>query len=221
MNRDSRRMHLMLPVIVLFCFSHARASMVEAGGPVLEGGPIAPMSLQLPTLNPAQLSGVPLSAPGLATLALPDTTLPLYSAAFARIPAGAATLQAAQQAILKRDARAAVSSALKLDASSFGSNGERASASDIQAASGEVFDGGAKTASGFGGSFDGGEGGGGSNNDGGGNDGANNGTPIEKAYPKVVVILDTFNGPASAETVQYIEKLADLGVHVVFVTPRA
>ena len=30
-----------------------------------------------------------------------------------------------------------------------------------------------------------------------------------------------FASPASAETVQYIEKLADLGVHVVFVTPRA
>ncbi len=45
--------------------------------------------------------------------------------------------------------------------------------------------------------------------------------PLDKAYPKVVIILDAFKGAASETTVRYVEKLADLGVHVVFVTPRA
>jgi hypothetical protein len=48
------------------------------------------------------------------------------------------------------------------------------------------------------------------------------GAKLRRLYPRVAVILDTFNKPASKDDkiVKYIEKLLDLRVKVVFVTAR-
>lgn len=49
---------------------------------------------------------------------------------------------------------------------------------------------------------------------------ANNGAPLAQLYPRVVFVQDVFSGPASEKTVEYVNKLVDAGVHVVFLTWR-
>ncbi|MEQ1917761.1 MAG: hypothetical protein ABL955_01065 [Elusimicrobiota bacterium] len=49
---------------------------------------------------------------------------------------------------------------------------------------------------------------------------AANGAPLAQLYPRVVFVQDVFNGPASEKTVEYVNKLVDAGVHVVFLTWR-
>ncbi|MFA6004513.1 MAG: hypothetical protein WC881_10645, partial [Elusimicrobiota bacterium] len=44
--------------------------------------------------------------------------------------------------------------------------------------------------------------------------------PINNRYPRVVFIQDVFKAPASEQTVAYLEKLVDAGVHLVFLTSR-
>ncbi|PIR18555.1 MAG: hypothetical protein COV48_06880, partial [Elusimicrobia bacterium CG11_big_fil_rev_8_21_14_0_20_64_6] len=47
-----------------------------------------------------------------------------------------------------------------------------------------------------------------------------NASPLAKLYPRVVFVQDVFTGPASEKTVEYVNKLVDAGVHVVFLTWR-
>lgn len=68
---------------------------------------------------------------------------------------------------------------------------------------------------GDGGDRGGGDGGG---SEGGRNDDGNGG--LSRLSPRVVIIVDTLEGPASDKLVGYIEKLADSGVRVVFVSAR-
>ncbi|MDP3541916.1 MAG: hypothetical protein Q8T11_05545 [Elusimicrobiota bacterium] len=49
---------------------------------------------------------------------------------------------------------------------------------------------------------------------------AHNGAPLAQLYPRVVFVQDVFSGPASEKTVEYVNKLVDAGVHVVFLTWR-
>ncbi len=49
---------------------------------------------------------------------------------------------------------------------------------------------------------------------------ATNGAPLAQLYPRVVFVQDVFSGPASDKTVEYVNKLVDAGVHVVFLTWR-
>ncbi len=49
---------------------------------------------------------------------------------------------------------------------------------------------------------------------------AANGAPLAQLYPRVVFLQDVFTGPASEKTVEYVNKLVDAGVHVVFLTWR-
>ncbi len=49
---------------------------------------------------------------------------------------------------------------------------------------------------------------------------AANGAPLAQLYPRVVFIQDVFSGPASEKTVEYVNKLVNAGVHVVFLTWR-
>ncbi len=49
---------------------------------------------------------------------------------------------------------------------------------------------------------------------------ATNGAPLAQLYPRVVFLQDVFTGPASEKTVEYVNKLVDAGVHVVFLTWR-
>ena len=49
---------------------------------------------------------------------------------------------------------------------------------------------------------------------------ATNGAPLAQLYPRVVFVQDVFSGPASEKTVEYVNKLVDAGVHVVFLTWR-
>ena len=49
---------------------------------------------------------------------------------------------------------------------------------------------------------------------------AHNGAPLAQLYPRVVFIQDVFTGPVSEKTVEYVNKLVDAGVHVVFLTWR-
>lgn len=49
---------------------------------------------------------------------------------------------------------------------------------------------------------------------------ANNGAPLAQLYPRVVFVQDVFSGPVSEKTVEYVNKLVDAGVHVVFLTWR-
>jgi len=49
---------------------------------------------------------------------------------------------------------------------------------------------------------------------------AHNGAPLAQLYPRVVFIQDVFSGPVSEKTVEYVNKLVDAGVHVVFLTWR-
>lgn len=49
---------------------------------------------------------------------------------------------------------------------------------------------------------------------------AHNGAPLAQLYPRVVFIQDVFTGPVSDKTVEYVNKLVDAGVHVVFLTWR-
>lgn len=49
---------------------------------------------------------------------------------------------------------------------------------------------------------------------------AHNGAPLAQLYPRVVFVQDVFSGPASDKTVEYVNKLVDAGVHVVFLTWR-
>lgn len=49
---------------------------------------------------------------------------------------------------------------------------------------------------------------------------AHNGAPLAQLYPRVVFIQDVFSGPVSDKTVEYVNKLVDAGVHVVFLTWR-
>lgn len=64
--------------------------------------------------------------------------------------------------------------------------------------------------------FDGGDG-----NGGGSAPVAADGSPLHQYYPRAVFIQDVFAGPASEKTVEYVNKLVDAGVHVVFLTRRA
>jgi len=47
------------------------------------------------------------------------------------------------------------------------------------------------------------------------------GSDLAKLYPRVVFLQDVFTGRASDETADYVQKLVDAGVHVVFLTWRA
>ena len=49
---------------------------------------------------------------------------------------------------------------------------------------------------------------------------ANDGSALSTLYPKVVFIQDVFKAAASETTVEYVNKLVDAGVHVVFLTWR-
>lgn len=49
---------------------------------------------------------------------------------------------------------------------------------------------------------------------------AHDGAPLAQLYPRVVFVQDVFSGPASEKTVEYVNKLVDAGVHVVFLTWR-
>lgn len=49
---------------------------------------------------------------------------------------------------------------------------------------------------------------------------ATNGAPLAQLYPRVVFLQDVFSGPVSEKTVEYVNKLVDAGVHVVFLTWR-
>ncbi|MDD5302135.1 MAG: hypothetical protein PHS14_03415 [Elusimicrobia bacterium] len=49
---------------------------------------------------------------------------------------------------------------------------------------------------------------------------AANGAPLAQLYPRVVFLQDVFKGPVSEKTVEYVNKLVDAGVHVVFLTWR-
>jgi hypothetical protein len=180
--------------------------------------------------NPALMSGVPsltvptFGIPG-AQLpsaainavipALPGATLPLAKIGAAAQAEGAKAPQTTgAQAVLN-----AVGGAI--DASSNKEQGAPESGSVLN----QAFDGvklNASSVDGSGPANGGGNGGGGSNNNDGGSDakGPNDGN-LGRLFPRVVMILDTLNGPASEKLVKQVEKLADAGVRVVFVTPRA
>lgn len=89
-----------------------------------------------------------------------------------------------------------------------------------QAAGSEAFDGNGRDASQPSGPADGG--GGGSGGNGGGSSNNDGGDNLGRLYPRVVMILDTLEGPVSKEDklVQHIETLLDRGVRVIFVTAR-
>lgn len=179
--------------------------------PSLGVAPIALPSINL--TNPANLGGVSsFQAPVLPGISLPalaaPTAAPLISAE-AILPAQAVT--PADSAHMTLQALGAAS-AQNAD----GSRDEQA----IQRTSNHSFDG----SSNNGGSDNGGGnfgGGGGSNNGGNGGGEGNNGGNRDASHPRVVMIVDTLTGPASDELVSRIEKLADLGVRVVFITARA
>lgn len=175
------------------------------------------MPIALPSINltnPANLGGVSsFQAPILPGISLPNlaapTAAPLLSAE-AILPAQAVTAQdSAQQTLQALGASAALNAQ--------GARDEGA----IQASSNKAFDGSSNNGGndGNGGDFGGGNGGGSNGGNNGGSD--DNGGNRDASHPRVVMIVDTLSGPASDELVGRIEKLADLGVRVVFITARA
>ena len=205
------------------------AAEYSAAGRVM---PAAVPGFNLPAVpslntNPALPSGVPsLAAPMLALPAASVTSAgvpALPQAAAHEAPAAAQAAQAAQAAEAKapKAAAQAVLGAMgaAIEASSKNEPGATASGTVLdQAFDGVKMSGSVDGGNGLGGGSNGGGNGGANNN--GGAKGPNDGN-LGRLYPRVVMILDTLNGPASEKLVKQVEKLADAGVRVVFVTPRA
>lgn len=110
--------------------------------------------------------------------------------------------------------------------------GKPRSTDQIQKASGAAFDGnngesndsgGDSMGTGGGDSSGGNDRAGSGGGDGGGagsNQNSNGGAPLNQLYPRVIFLQDIFVKPASDKTIEYVEKLLDAGVHLVFLTWR-
>lgn len=180
--------------------------------------------VNLPALNvisPASLGG----ARSFQGLALPEVNVGALNIPALALPVQLAPLAVPQlgaQAPQAVDARTGLQS---LAAEIQAAEGAAGSA-QVQQASERTFDGSSdKTASsvddgsGSGGGVNGGGNGGNGGND--GNGGGRRGSNGGSSQPRVVMIVDNLEGPASDTLVARIEKLADLGVRVVFITRRA
>lgn len=173
--------------------------------------------LSLPTYSPAAVGGAAsFSAPvlpainlgvGLRTPVLPTAAIsPLGAVNLSATPAEGRAVQAVL---------ADFSAQLTNNA-----QGQAPTSAEIRQASERVFDGAPTLNMGDagGGSIGGGNGGDGSG--GGRNGGDGEGRRKGPSDPRVVMIVDTLEGEASETLVSRIEKLADLGVRVVFITAR-
>ncbi len=185
----------------------------QVGGAGLHTGPVGGVLSAAPTpMNPALNGGVSsiqgsltpvLAAPsaGLAAAAL----TPALSAPNALVPAKALTPVAAIPAAAKAEPVTALGAARSL-AAAIGDENLPKGPDAAKDAADKAFDGGA------------------GNGEVEGEDAsvpfAANGAPLAQLYPRVVFVQDVFSGPVSEKTVEYVNKLVDAGVHVVFLTWR-
>lgn len=212
---------LTLPLCSAFCAQYASGRLAPAALPGLSL-PAAPSAI----LSPALPSGAPslqLTAPMLALPAGPGAVnLPALPAAAPAAAAAKPSGPQAAEAVPQSRGAQVVLQQLGESISASSNNGAQPGGEASQRSLDKAFDGlkaaGSVDGGGPSGPTDGGNGGSGNN---GGRRGDDNGGNLGRLYPRVVVILDTLNGPASDKLVHQIETLADAGVRVVFVTPRA
>ncbi len=211
-------------VVCLACLP-MRAGGIEVGGGnyslpgsgLREIVPVGPQNLKI--ADPAAIGGVSiLGVPQIGDIKVLSLDTP------GALPTG--LMQAPEiQGLLKNDgAGLAAPAPTALDTVKNLDDASAKPGANVEASSNETFDGlkasagdaggGAQTPGGTGGGN-----GGGANNGGGNNN--DDGGKLNRLQPRVVMILDTFKGPASDKMVSHIETLLDNGVHVVFVTPRA
>lgn len=213
MKRETPRLAAAIAALCLQPIYLHAANHSAAAGRV---GPMAVPGMSLPAgpaananMSPALPSGVPSLGVLQGGLALPAAA-PM--AAASAKPAGAAAVAAAASSKKPSAASAkATLGAIGAAVSAQSEDGGKAQAGASEALN-QAFDGS---------KLGGGNGGGGSGN-GGGDGGSGRGEGnLGGFYPRVVMILDTLAGPASEKLVKQIEKLAEAGVRVVFVTARA
>lgn len=189
--------------------AYAQVARGQVGGAVLHTGPIGgSLSAASAAPSPALTGGVS-SIKGSLTpvLSAPAAALtPALSAPAALAAAKAAPVAvAAPAAAAKGEPVNALTSARSL-AAAIGDENMPKGPDQAKDAADKAFDGGASAGSAE------------------GEDAAvpfaGNGAPLAQLYPRVVFLQDVFNGPASEKTVEYVNKLVDAGVHVVFLTWR-
>jgi hypothetical protein len=197
-------------------YMHA-GSYSAAPGRVGPGAAVTGMNLPLApmngNMNPAHMSGVPsfqVIQGGLNANAAISAAA--ASAKLLALPAAAAAAPKAQTSAASSNKAATAHGTLGAIGAAIAAQGDDKSAKDDK---GEIS---------LNKAFDGSNNGGGANGGGGvggGSGGSDRGEGgLGRLYPRVVMILDTLAGPASDKLVKQIEKLADAGVRVVFVTAR-
>lgn len=182
------------------------------GGAGVHTGPIGGVLTAAPTLiNPAFNGGVSSIQGSLAPmLAAPSAVTPVVAAAPAALTPvlAAAAVPVAAQAAKAAPAETPVNAlgSVRHLAAAIGDENLPKGSDEAKEAADKAFDGGAAK-----GAVDGEEV---------GVPFATNGAPLAQLYPRVVFIQDVFTGPVSEKTVEYVNKLVDAGVHVVFLTWR-
>jgi len=168
------------------------ANLTAPVGGVLSAAPIA--------INPALTGGVSSIQGSLSpALSAPSAILPVAAAIPAALTPALAPVAAAAKAESPVNALASV----RTLAAAIGDENLPKGPDSAEAASDKAFDGTAAAEESADAPF-----------------AATNGAPLAQLYPRVVFVQDVFNGPASEKTVEYVNKLVDAGVHVVFLTWR-
>ncbi|MFI5347192.1 MAG: hypothetical protein ACHQ51_12535 [Elusimicrobiota bacterium] len=188
----------------------AAAATNSLANPALTGG--VPSITGSLTAAPAAGVALPSAAPALAPAALPAASLPISAAPLPPARAAALPFHAAAADAPKAPGEApepakkpadSLGAAKDLSGQMTPGEGDQAGGDKAAAASNQAFDGAAAApaAPEIG-------------------PAGNNGTPLNRLYPKVVFIQDVFSGPAPDAVAGYVNRLIDAGVHVVFMTWR-